>query len=63
MLLFDMMQQFYGPEEWELHEDDKRRIMTPDLESVEFFEFKGEKPKLDLVWLEITCLEMFFSWG
>ncbi|XP_023748983.1 F-box/LRR-repeat protein At3g26922 isoform X1 [Lactuca sativa] len=56
-------QQFYGPEEWELHEDDKRRIMTPDLESVEFFEFKGEKPKLDLVWLEITCLEMFFSWG
>ncbi|XP_023748967.1 F-box/LRR-repeat protein 13 isoform X1 [Lactuca sativa] len=55
--------QFYGREEWELHEGDRKRIMTPDLKSAEFFEFKGEKPKLVSDWDEVRCLEMVFSWG
>lgn len=46
-----------------MHEGDRKRIMTPDLKSAEFFEFKGEKPKLVSDWDEVRCLEMVFSWG
>ncbi|CAH1426984.1 unnamed protein product [Lactuca virosa] len=53
--------QFYGREEWESHEGGRKRIMTPDLKSAEFFEFKGEKPKVS-DWDEVRCLEMVFSW-
>ena len=63
MFLFDTMKEFYGSEEWELHEGDARRILTSDLKRVEFFELNGKKPKLVLDWHEITMLEMRFSWG
>ncbi|CAI9285285.1 unnamed protein product [Lactuca saligna] len=53
--------RFDGLEEWELHEGDVRRKMTPDVKRVEFFEFKGEKPKLDLDWHEVTFMEMRFD--
>ncbi|KAI3524011.1 hypothetical protein L1887_02598 [Cichorium endivia] len=56
-------EEFYWPDEWELHEGDARKILSPDLKRVEFFEFNGEKPKLKSDWHEITILEMVFSWG
>ncbi|CAI9285280.1 unnamed protein product [Lactuca saligna] len=56
-------EEFYGSEEWELHEGEARRLMTPDVKRVEFFEFKGERPKIDIDWDEVTFMEMVFSWG
>ncbi|KAL7598087.1 hypothetical protein Lser_V15G23344 [Lactuca serriola] len=56
-------EEFDGPEERELHEGDARKMMTPDVKKVEFFELKGEKPKLVLDWHEVTIMEMVFSWG
>ncbi|KAL4590286.1 hypothetical protein LXL04_003214 [Taraxacum kok-saghyz] len=47
--------------EW-LDEDKIRRLWTSDVKRVEFFEFNGEKPKLDII-LHESILDMFFTWG
>ncbi|CAH1426972.1 unnamed protein product [Lactuca virosa] len=56
-------EEFDGPEERELHEGDARKMMTPDVKKLEFFEFKGEKPNLVLDWHEVIIMEIVFSWG
>ncbi|KAL4590285.1 hypothetical protein LXL04_003213 [Taraxacum kok-saghyz] len=53
----------FGDEyEW-VDEAETRRIWYDDVKTVEFFEFNGEKPKLDIKWCE-NDLELFltFSW-
>ncbi|KAL4590299.1 hypothetical protein LXL04_003227 [Taraxacum kok-saghyz] len=48
--------------EW-VDEAETRRIWTSDVKRVEFFEFSGEKPKLDIEWCENELdLFLFFSW-
>ncbi|KAL7598088.1 hypothetical protein Lser_V15G23345 [Lactuca serriola] len=58
-----LKEKFYGPEEWELHEGEARRLMTPDVKRVELFEYNGEKPKFVSDWQEDIYMEMVFSWG
>ncbi|CAH1426976.1 unnamed protein product [Lactuca virosa] len=56
-------EKFDGPEEWELHEGEARRLMTPDVKRVEFFEFKGEKPKFISDWEEDVYIWKWFLVG
>ena len=46
-----MMQYFDEEYEW-VDEAETRRIWSRDLERVELFEFKAEKPKLNIEWFK-----------
>ncbi|KAL4590329.1 hypothetical protein LXL04_003257 [Taraxacum kok-saghyz] len=47
--------------EW-LDEAETRKLWTPDVKKVEFFEFNGEKPELDIDWFE-DIMMVDFTWG
>ncbi|KAL4590300.1 hypothetical protein LXL04_003228 [Taraxacum kok-saghyz] len=56
------IRQYFAEECKWLDEAETRRLWTPDVKKVEFFEFNGEKPKVVIDWHE-DILEMFFTWG
>ncbi|CAH1426985.1 unnamed protein product [Lactuca virosa] len=56
-------QDFCGPEYRELDETETRRIVAPVVKWVELFEYKGEKPKVDIQWYRNAWMEMFARWG